>query len=249
MITLEDHGPIRELRLDRPPANALTPEMLHQLADAVDRAPEEGAEALVLSGREGMFSAGLDVPALLGRDEAGIRELWGSVYEAMRALATSSVPVAAAITGHSPAGGALLALYCDRRFMAGGKYKMGLNEVRIGIILPGLLHGNLARLVGPYQAGRLLGEGLLLDADEAYRLGWVDEVVPVGEVVERALGWCRSVLALPRQAMLHARSQARRELAESVLSGRGIVDDLTASWFAPETQAGLQALVDSLKKK
>jgi len=249
MLDTLDHGTIRELRFNRPPANALVPEILFALRDAVDRAPGEGVEALVLSGSPGMFSAGLDVPALLGRDRAGIHELWTSLYGAMRALASSPVPVACAITGHSPAGGAVLSLFCDRRFMAAGKFKIGLNEVRIGLVLPPMLHTSLARLVGDYQAGRLLTEGLMILPEEAHRLGWVDAVVEVEEVVPTALAWCRGLLTLPRRAMLHSRQIARSDLADLVTASGGIVDHLTDAWFSPETQAGLQALVASLKKE
>ena len=115
-----DDGAIRELRLDRPPVNALTPELLAALRDALEAAPAAGARALVVSGRPGMFSAGLDVPCLLGLDRAGIEGLMANLFAALRALAFSPVPSVAAVTGHSPAGGAVLALMCDRRVMAAG---------------------------------------------------------------------------------------------------------------------------------
>jgi len=89
MITTLDHGPIRELRLARPPANALSPELIAALATAVTKAPEEGARAIVLSGAPGRFSGGLDVPILIALDRAAIREVWQSLYRLLRALSAS----------------------------------------------------------------------------------------------------------------------------------------------------------------
>src|SRR4051812_22661960 len=113
MIQIVDHGAVRELRLDRPPANALSPELIAALRAAVEEAPGAGARALVLSGSPKMFSGGLDVPHLIHLDRPAITAAWKDFYGLMRALAASPIPVAAAITGHSPAGGAVISLYCD----------------------------------------------------------------------------------------------------------------------------------------
>ena len=134
MIITTDHGPVRELRLDRPPANALTPELIVELREALTRAPEEGVKAMVLSGRPGRFSGGLDVPYLLPLDREGMEHLWRELYRLLQTLAASPVPIAAAITGHSPAGGAVLAMFCDYRVMAEGDFLIGLNEVHVGIV-------------------------------------------------------------------------------------------------------------------
>ncbi|HEX7112761.1 MAG TPA: enoyl-CoA hydratase/isomerase family protein, partial [Mizugakiibacter sp.] len=116
--TIEHEGGIRELRLARPPVNALNPALVAALRKAVEDAPGEGASALLLSGSPGMFSAGLDVPELLTLDRAHFAPFWRDFYGACAALARSPIPVAAAVTGHSPAGGAVLALMCDWRVMA-----------------------------------------------------------------------------------------------------------------------------------
>ncbi len=250
MLRSVDHGPVHELRLERPPANALAPELISALAAAVRAAPAGGADALVLSGTPGMFSAGLDVPYLLTLDRDGISDAWNRFYDLLRALAESPVPIAAAITGHSPAGGALLALFCDRRVMAEGRFAIGLNEVQVGIPLPPALYGALRRVVGQRTAERLAVAGEMVPVEEALRIGLVDELAPPEEVVERALGWCRMLLALPRGPMLTTRARARRDLRTVMRgSGDGEVEGLVDEWFSAETQAALQALVARLKAK
>lgn len=250
MIEIEDHGDVREIRLARPPANALDPELINSLLAAVETAPGEGARAVVLSGRPGMYSGGLDVPALVGLDRAAMSSLLGDFLELLRRIALSEIPTVAAITGHAPAGGAVLAIHCDHRVMAAGEYRIGLNEVQVGIPLPQSLHSVLARVVGRRQAERLAVGGLLVGSDEALRVGLVDELVPVESVVERAHEIARGYLALPPVAMRRTRELARRDLAaifdrEQQATWRSFVDD----WFSAETQENLRELVERLEKR
>jgi enoyl-CoA hydratase/carnithine racemase len=245
-----DHGTVRELRLERPPANALAPELVRSLTDAVRAAPAAGAEALVLSGAPGMFSAGLDVPYLLTLDRDGIAAAWAGFYDLLRALADSPAPIAAAITGHSPAGGAVLSIFCDRRVMVDGPFVIGLNEVQVGIPLPPALLAALTRVVGKRVAERLAVAGEMVPAEEALRIGLVDELAPADEVVERALVWCRLLLELPRGPMLTTRARARQDLRAVMREGdRGEVEGLVDDWFSDETQAALKAMVARLKAK
>ena len=132
MLDTIDHGEIRELRLARPPANALNPALIRGLADAVEAAPAAGVRALVISGRPGMFSGGLDVPEFLTLDRDGMLGALRDFFRLMRTLAASEVPIVAAITGHAPAGGAVISIFCDRRVMADGDFRIGLNEVQVG---------------------------------------------------------------------------------------------------------------------
>jgi len=250
MIQTLDHGDVRELRLDRPPANALSPELIATLRDAVESAPGAGARALVLSGSPGMFSGGLDVPYLITLDRPAILDTWRDFYCLLRSLAASPIPIAAAITGHSPAGGAVLAIFCDSRIMAEGDFKIGLNEVQVGIPMPPAIYQGLRRLVGLRQAERLCVGGQLFSPAEALRLGLVDELAPLERVVERAVEWCRSLLALPPGAMAATRRLVRSGLASYFAEGNeeelaGLVDQ----WFSDETQGALRGLVERLKKK
>ena len=250
MIITLDHGAVRELQLNRPPANALSPQLIVALREAVEGAPQEGVRALVLSGASGMFSAGLDVPLLLTLDHAAMAALWRDLYALLRALASSSIPIAAAITGHAPAGGTVLPLFCDWRGMAQGDWKIGFSEVQVGLPLPPVIFGALKRQVGSRQAERLAAGGSLISVAEAVNIGLIDEALPGERVVDRAVEWCQSLLALPPQAMAATRKKARADLVG--LFDQGLdreLDEVIASWWSDEAQSVLKGLAERLKKK
>ncbi len=240
--TIDSEG-VRELRLARPPVNALDTALIEALADAVQAAPAAGAHAIVLSGQPGIFSAGLDVPALLRLDAAGMRCAFTALGRAQEAIARSTVPVIAAITGHAPAGGTVLVLHCDYRVMADGPFTMGLNEVAVGLTPGPLLHKAYARLVGEGRAAVLLTRGAMLEPQAARACGLVDEVCAPGDVVPRAHAYAQQLLALPSQAMRTTRDTARAALVGLFEEDDGtFADRATELWFSPETQMHLKSL-------
>ncbi|MGA2354873.1 MAG: enoyl-CoA hydratase/isomerase family protein [Terriglobales bacterium] len=249
MISISNHGAIRQLRLNRPPVNALNLELVAALRQAVEAAPQDGARALVLSGAPGRFSAGLDVPLLLGLDRAAMAALWREFYALLKALAGSPIPIVAVITGHAPAGGTVLPLFCDWRVGAEGEFKLGLSEVQVGIILPPMVLAALRRQIGPRQAERLAVTGALISPQEALQVGLLDEVVAVDRVVDRALEWCQTLLAFPAEAMAVTRRNSRADLVALCANFEAEIDVVTEGWWSPETQRSLRTMVDRLKKK
>jgi len=250
MIKTIEHQAIRELRLDRPPANALSPDLILALRNAIQAAPAEGALALILSGSPGRFSGGLDIPLLLGLDRPAMADLWRNFYGLLGAIAGSPVPIVAAITGHAPAGGTVLALFCDWRVMADGDYKIGLNEVQVGISLPPIILRGLQRLVGRRQAERLAVTGELLSSRDAARLGLVDELASPEKVVDRALEVCQRLIALPAEAMTSTRREARADLVAIFQTQQESEQQrVIEGWWSPSTQATLRALAERLGKK
>ena len=249
MIELHRHGHIHEIRLARPPVNALTPELLAALRTAVQAAPADGARAIILTGGSKVFSGGMDVPHLMGLDRAALGPGWASLFAAARAIANCPVPVVAAIGGHSPAGGCVLALCCDYRIMARGPFRIGLNEVQVGLVAPDAIQHLMRRVVGTYRAERLLVAGELVESEQALAYGLVDELTDAEHVGQRALVWLEELLKLPAQAMLATRSLARADLVSALSSFHD--DDLDGfldEWNSPQTQAALQALVARLGK-
>jgi enoyl-CoA hydratase/carnithine racemase len=253
--TFRHDGGIIELRLARTPVNALDPTLCSALQSAIAEAVAGGATGLLLSGNEKVFSAGLDVPHLLslGDDRTALRAAWGAFFDAARALAGAPVPVVAAITGHAPAGGCVLALCCDYRVMAKSEdparpFRLGLNETQVGLVAPAGIQHLMERAIGKHRAGVLLATGELVDADKALAIGLVDELVAADQVVARSVAWLQSLLALPRKPVLATRAISRADVV-AALSPQSIqLDHFIDAWTEPDTQAGLKALVARLGK-
>lgn len=250
MIERIEHGPIVELRLARPPVNALSPELIAALLAALRAAPGEGARGIVLSGAPGMFSAGLDVPRFLELDRDGIARAWGDFFGVMKELAFSPAPTAAALTGHAPAGGCVLSLFCGERVLAAGAFKIGLNEVQVGLPMPPIIHAACAHVVGWRAAERLCSTAALISADDALAVGLVDELVPPDQVVQRACARLEPLLGLPPEALRRTRAVAKRDLALAFEDLRaGSFETFVDEWFAEETQTAMRALVERLAAK
>lgn len=244
------HGDVHELRLSRPPVNALDPQVCRALVEAIDASVSAGARGLVLAGGPKVFSAGLDVPHLLslGDDRAALTAAWGAFFDAAQALANSPVPVVAAIAGHAPAGGCVWALCCDYRVMASGPYRIGLNETQVGLVAPEGIQHLMRRVVGAYRAERLLIAGEMVDAETALAIGLVDELTDIDHVSARARAWLEPLLQLPRKPMLETRAIARADVIAALQPERIRLDHFVEAWSDPDTQAGLRALVARLGK-
>ncbi|QIL20342.1 enoyl-CoA hydratase/isomerase family protein [Thermomonas sp. HDW16] len=244
------HGHVTELRLARAPVNALNPALCNELAAALAAALANGAQGIVLSGGPKVFSAGLDVPHLLslGDDQAALQEAWTAFFDAARALLNCPVPVAAALAGHAPAGGCVLALCCDYRVMAEGPYRIGLNETQVGLAAPEGIQSLMARVVGRHRSERLLVAGAMPDASEALRIGLVDELTGIDDVATRARVWVEELLQLPRKPMLETRRIARADAVDCLRAERIDLPRFVAAWMEPDTQAGLRAMLARIGK-
>ncbi|PNS07695.1 Enoyl-CoA hydratase/carnithine racemase [Lysobacter silvestris] len=250
MLDLHDHAGTRTITLMRAPVNALNPALCDTLCKAITQAVADGCDGIVLAGGAKVFSAGLDVPHLmsLGKDRTALHAAWESFFAASRALAECPIPVAAAITGHAPAGGCVLALCCDHRVMAQGPFQIGLNETQVGLAVPEGIQRMLRRVVGVHRAEQLLLRGAMVDAETALAIGLVDELAAHGDVVAAANNWLAGLQGLPRTPMLRTRAIARADLIEALTPQHIGLDAMLDAWEHPDTQAALKALLAKLGK-
>ncbi|HEV7608711.1 MAG TPA: enoyl-CoA hydratase/isomerase family protein [Steroidobacteraceae bacterium] len=239
-------GRIRIIKLSRPPVNALNGEMLRKITAAVESAANEAA--IVIAGHEGLFSGGLDVLALLALDREAVTSVFVDLWRAQRAIATSRTPIVFALTGHSPAGGTVLAIHGDYRVMAQGAFRLGLNEVQVGLFPGSVIHGAFKRLVGGHAA-QLLTRGALIDPAAALRVGLVDELCDASQVLARAIEVAREFCALPREPMLRTRALVRGDLialfgnpGHALMQEREFAAMAAEMWFVPATQQRLQSM-------
>ncbi|MGD9842668.1 MAG: enoyl-CoA hydratase/isomerase family protein [Steroidobacteraceae bacterium] len=243
MLEEFQHGEVREIRLARPLANALNQALVMELTNRLRAAAHEGARALVLSGQPGMFSGGLDVPMLITLDWNELQRFMRSVLNLQHQLAVQPIPIVAAITGHCAAAATVMAAFCDYRVMTAGNYKIGLNEVAVGLCPGKIAYQSFRRLVGARYADQLVVRGEFIDPAEALRIGLVEQVVAAEQVIPAAIAYAQAFVALPPQAMLETRRIARHDLV--LLCEEAMRDDselLHKRWFDDEAQQGLHAL-------
>jgi enoyl-CoA hydratase len=190
-VERRDDG-VAVLRLDRPKVNALSRAALAQLRAAADDLAADPPGAVVVHGGERVFSAGAEISEFGGPEEA--REIGRSFRDALGAVAAIPRFTIAAITGVALGGGCELALACDWRICADAA-RIGQPEVLLGIIPGGGGTQRLPRLVGAAKAKEIMITGRQVRAEEALRIGLVDEVVPAGDVLDRALAKAAEVAA------------------------------------------------------
>jgi len=215
-------GDVAVLRLDDGKANALGHGTVAALAGALDRAEADGA-AVLLVGRPGRLSAGFDL-ATMRAGPAAVRELVGAGAELPLRLYEHPGPTVVACTGHALAAGALLLAAADTRVGTRGDYRIGLNEVAIGMTLP-LFGVELARdRLSPRHFTAAVIQSRIDGPDAAVETGWLDEVVEAEAVEARARDRAAELARLPRAAYAGTKRQSRRSVAERIRAT--LADDL-----------------------
>ncbi|MFE3543479.1 enoyl-CoA hydratase/isomerase family protein [Nocardia sp. NPDC059177] len=240
---VEAEGDVAVVRLAGTSGNVLDAAVLRAGAKLARDLATERPAALVVTGGDRFFCAGLDLKALSILDKAGQREVVAGFNEFYAAWYALPFPVIGALSGHAVAGGLVLALCTDYRVGSVDGY-FGLSEVRVGVAMP-IVVDAICRAELPAHAARvLLLGGELVDAATALRLGVLDETVGEDVVVARAVELARARAELPRAAYADLKEQQRGGLRAQFDDWNARQSDpaLTA-WFGPETAAAAAAIL------
>ena len=171
-VTVSLVGPVAVISIDDGKVNAMTPDLLDGLSGALDTA-EANAGAVVLAGRPRVFCAGLDLNVMRGGGRPA-EDLLQRGTEIFLRLAEFPRPVVAACTGHALAAGAVVLLCCDIRIGAAGGWKIGLNEVAIGLPLPRLVVALARARLSPRHFTRACNTAQIYSPTEAVEVGFLD---------------------------------------------------------------------------
>jgi enoyl-CoA hydratase len=233
--------------LDRPEAlNALSFALLRELGDAFDQVAAGDARAVLISGAgDRAFCAGADIRELMGRSPAATRESAAFGQAVLAKLDTLPIPSIALVNGYAFGGGLELALACTFR-IALRTARLGLPEIKLGLI-PG--YGGtqrLPRLIGEARALEMILTGRTVMAEEAERIGLVHRLID-GDLFEAGKSLARELTCYSLPALRLARDAVRRGLATSLGEGLAIEADLNALAF--QTADAVEGMTAFLEKR
>ena len=206
LIDLQIDKAVAVVRINRPPANALNGELVEELHGVVDElTANDEVRAVVFTAQGDFFIGGADIKMMkerLGKDFPAFMEGYTvHLQRAYNRIQEMPKPVIAAINGFAAGGGCELALACDFRFMATGKARIGLPEVKLGILPGGGGLQRMPRVIGKAKALELIIEGRLLTAEEALEIGLVNKIFAPDELMEKTLAYAHQLASQATMAI------------------------------------------------
>lgn len=248
-VTIKDR--LSLITLDRGKSNALNREMITELNDMLTNiSSDPNIAGVIITGKEPFFSAGLDLIELYNYNEQEAESFWHLFLNFIANITAFKKPLVAAINGHSPAGGCVIALACDYRVMAEGKYIIGLNEVPVGIIVPNSIFNLYSFWIGSANASRSLLEGKLFTPEEALQIGLVDEVVNPASIITAAERKIRKYMGMESNTWQQSKLSIRKDLIASTSADQSeALQVMLKQWWAPTTRNILKTIIDNLQKK
>ncbi|MCJ8209116.1 enoyl-CoA hydratase/isomerase family protein [Mucilaginibacter sp. RS28] len=248
-IQLEIQNNLAVITLNRGRSNPINLEMVEELSGAIESLNNnDDALGLIISGKEGFFSAGVDLIEAYNYNEQQSRLFWESFLQLQYTFCAFKKPAIAAISGHSPAGGCILALCCDYRIMAKGNFMIGLNEVPVGIIVPDAVFHLYSFWLGRHKAYQYLLEGRLLSVEEALQNNLIDEAVEPENLLSAAQLQARKYMSYPNAVWQQSKLNFRKELIAKLQHQQAdVLEEMLQQWWSPDTRKALQKVIESFK--
>jgi enoyl-CoA hydratase len=215
-VTLQHDGGLALLTLDDGKSNALSPSLIAEITRALDATEADDAvRALVITGREGRFCAGFDL-SVMGQGPAAVRELVGAGGRLALRLYDFPRPVVIACSGHAMAMGAILLCTADWRTGGHGNYRIGMNEVAIGMVMPHFGQELARARLSPRYLDRAVVNAEILSPALAVEAGFLDEAVDDLSVLDLACAQADRLGTLNRHAFVTTRRRVREATRERI---------------------------------
>lgn len=240
------------VQMNRGKVNAINHEMVSELQQTFEILENDSdVKGVILTGQPHYFSAGLDLIELYEYNKEEISAFFNAFGNLYLQLVQFKKPFISAITGYCPAGGTVLAVTSDNRYMAEGeKYVIGLNEVAVNIQISQNLTEVYAFWMGDGLSSRYILEGKLLNGKEALAAGLVDGLVPLENVIPTAEKRMRGYLRADQQILVNTKAKLRKHLWDKLdLEAENSLKEASELWWKPEIRAKMKAYVESFSNK
>jgi enoyl-CoA hydratase len=250
MIDVKNDNDIAVVTLKHGKANALDIEFCEAMTKCFAELESSAVRAIVVTGQERMFSAGVDLVRANAGGADYLRKFLPILNCSFEVLFFHPKPMVAAINGHAIAGGAVLACCADRRIMARSGGRIGVTELLVGVPFPTLAFEAVRFAVPARYLPEFMFGGATYDTDAALQRGWVDEVVDADALMPRAITAARELGRLSPAAFAQTKQQLRQEIRERLKQGGAAADQLASDiWTAPETLRSIGDYVARTLKK
>ena len=225
-VGVDRDGGLAVITIDDGKANAISFQVEGELDVALRDAADNG-DAAVLAGRPGRFSAGYDLSEMMAGGSSAIDLMTGGAELLIRLLSHPR-PVVAACTGHAIAAGAAVLLVCDMRVGLDGPFKIGFNEVGIGLPLPSLVTTLGRERLNPRHLIAATRGASIYGPVDAADVGFLDRVID-SDVVDSAVDEARHLASLPADAYRLTKESAQRDLLARLNAAVRLDVELVAS--------------------
>lgn len=247
LIKIDKQDEIALVKLSHGVTNAINLDLILELAKDLDELNNDSnINGVVLTGmNEKFFAIGFDLPELFDYDIGKMRLFYQTFNRLSLDIYTFPKPVIAALNGHAIAGGCILAICCDYRFIAEGKKLMGLNEIKLGIPVPYPADCILRQLVGARNAQEICYTGEFYGPEGLLRMGLVDQVISAEELIKKAIEKAKSLGEMPKDAFQMVKHNRVERVTAQVLDK---LDEREAffleKWFARDVRKLLKEAIN-----
>ncbi|MFX4273082.1 enoyl-CoA hydratase/isomerase family protein [Propionibacteriaceae bacterium Y1685] len=244
-VRLEVVDHVATIRVDRPRMNALNAAIQARLGElALECARRDDIAAVVLTGGPDVFAAGADIKEMVDMSYGDMVRHSAALQAGFTAIAQIPKPVVAAVCGYALGGGCELALCADIR-IAAEDATFGQPEIKLGVIPGAGGTQRLTRLVGPSRAKDIIFTGRFVSAEEALRIGLVDQLVPADEVIETATAWAAQFVGGAALALRAAKQAVDHGAEVDLATGLEIERQQFAALFATEDRTtGMRSFIE-----
>lgn len=224
-LTLNETG-IAKLEMNQAPVNSLSSNLMEDMLTKVDelKAKDNVRGVIIASSSKNVFSAGLNLAEMYNSNPTAFRKFYFLFQELNYQLYKAPFLTAAAITGHAPAGGCVMALTADYRVMINNTerpFRMGLNESSLGLAAPVWVQKLMSDVIGKRQTAQAVLSSTLFTAEEAFRIGLIDELATdENDALEKADAYLDMYRDMPLSGLVETKLTTRKDFITKFESER-----------------------------
>ena len=249
MFVREDRGDVAVLRMAHGKVSALDPAFCQAMSAELVRLEAEACRALILTGTGTAFSAGVDLFRVVEGGADYVRQFLPLMEHFFLTLLVFPKPLVAAINGHAIAGGCIIAAAADHRVMARGGGRIGVPEVVVGVPFPSLPLEMIAARLSPAVLRDVVYSGRTLPADEAVSIGFADEAVDAGQLLDRCLAAARELAAIPPATFALTKRAFTDAVLRRVKASGTTNADVVDAWASGDVHDAIRRYLDKTISK